>query len=138
MKATQLFWVGAALLGACSSNTSQGRLGDAQAVPAISIREIVSSEAWVGRRVVVTGRCLGYAASVAVGGPPVTRSDWQLEEDELAIFVSGSLPVGCSATGGSEGQTTITAVVQQDTLRMGDLSGTTRRYLVRVGASADE
>jgi len=102
-------------------------------IPRVTVRELLSTDAYVGRRVLVRGRCLGYTASVAVGGPPLTRSDWQLEEGGEAIFVSGPLPEGCSATAGSTVSTTILADVAQDTLpRLGGRPAVPRRYLVRV------
>ena len=99
----------------------------------IAIRHLLNSDSLVGEWVRVSGRCLGYAAQVAVGPPPLTRSDWQLEDGETAIYVSGSLPNGCSATGGSSNRITIRAMVAQDTLpALGDRPTMPRRYLVRV------
>lgn len=98
-----------------------------------TIREILASSALVGRRVHVTGRCLGYGRAVAVGRPPRTRSDWQLEAEGVAIYVTGPLPAGCSATEGSNQPTTILAHVAEDTLpARGDRAAAARRYLVRV------
>lgn len=101
--------------------------------PSPSIATILASSALVGQRVRVTGRCLGYGKPVAVGAPPRTRSDWQLEAEDVAIYVTGRLPAGCSPTGGSTQATTILALVAEDTLaaRAGR-PATPRRYLVRV------
>lgn len=102
-------------------------------VPIVTVRELMTSDAYVGKRVEVAGRCLGYAAQVAVGPPPVTRSDWQLEDADAAIFVTGPLPGGCSPTEGSAQRTTILALVAQDTLpALGNRAATARRYLVRI------
>ena len=98
-----------------------------------TVREIVASGALVGRRVRVAGRCLGYSTPRAVGGPPRTRSDWQLEDDGVAIYVTGPLPVGCSPTEGARETTTILAIVAEDTLSARrERPATARRYLVTV------
>jgi len=100
---------------------------------AAMLREILASSALVGRRVHVTGRCLGYSNPLAVGGPPRTRSDWQLEVDGVAIYVTGPLPEGCTATKSSNELTTIVALVAEDTLpARGNRPATPRRYLVRL------
>lgn len=102
-------------------------------LPSPTITEVLNSDAYVGKRIRVTGRCLGYAAAIAVGPPPLTRSDWQFEQDGVAIFVSGPLPQGCSATRGASEPTTILALVAEDTLRaLGNKPGTRRRYLLRI------
>lgn len=99
----------------------------------ITIQQLLNSDSLIGEWVRVSGRCLGYTAQVAVGPPPLTRSDWQLEDGEMAIYVSGSLPNGCSATEGSSDRITVTAMVAQDTLpALGNRPAMPRRYLVRV------
>jgi hypothetical protein len=101
--------------------------------PVRTVRELLSSDADVGRMVRVAGRCIGYSKPVAEGMPPLTRSDWQLEDGGEAIYVSGPLPSGCSATEGSTARTTIVARVAQDTMpASGDRPATPRRYLVHV------
>jgi len=96
-----------------------------------TVRELLSSDRDVGQMVRVAGRCLGYSKPVAEGMPPRSRSDWQLEDDGVAIYVTGPLPAGCSATEGSAERTTITARVAQDTMpAMGNREATPRRYLV--------
>ena len=101
--------------------------------PLVTVRDLLDSDAYVGKRVQVTGRCHGYAADIAVGPPPVSRSDWKLVDGGAAIFVSGRLPPGCSPTEGSAEHTTILALVAQDTLpAFGDRAATARRYLVRI------
>jgi hypothetical protein len=98
-----------------------------------TIRDVLGGDVTVGQQVSVTGRCLPRSALRAVGGPPVTLSDWQLGEGNIAIYVTGSRPGGCSAMEGSTGPITIEAVVAQDTLpALGNRPATPRRYLVRV------
>jgi len=104
-----------------------------ESIQPVTVKELLASSALVGRRVRVVGRCLGYSAAVAPGGPPRTRSDWQLEDNGVAIYVTGQLPSGCSATEGSKERPTILAIVAEDTLpARGDRPPTPRRYLVRV------
>jgi hypothetical protein len=103
--------------------------GDAQPVPT-SVRALLTSASLVGKRVRVTGRCLGYGTLRAMGGAPRTRSDWQLEADSMAIWVTGPLPVGCSATAGATESSTLTALVAEDTVRGLGGPGRARRYLV--------
>ena len=98
-----------------------------------TVQAILSSDTLIGRRVRVTGRCVGYGRIVAVGGPPRTRSDWQLEDGGSAIYVTGSLPAGCDALQGSEQRTTIIVTVAEDTLpARGERPATSRRYLIRL------
>lgn len=102
-------------------------------VPTVAIQELLDSDTYVGKTVRVTGRCLGYGKPVAVGGPPLTRSDWQLEANGVAIYVSGPLPQGCSPTEGATEPTTMLARVEEDTLpALGERPATPRRYLVRI------
>jgi hypothetical protein len=101
--------------------------------PSPTIAEIVSSSAFVGKRVQVRGRCLGYSKPMAAGGPPRTRSDWQLEAGGVAIYVSGALPSGCSITEGSVQPIMISALVAEDTLSArGGRPARPRRFLVRT------
>lgn len=98
----------------------------------VTVAQVLNSPALVGWRVKVTGRCLGYGTPKAVGTPPLTRSDWQMEDGAAAIWVSGPLPPGCSVTEGSTTSSTIQAVVYQDTISMKSAPEVkTRRYLVR-------
>jgi hypothetical protein len=99
----------------------------------VTVRDLLESHEFVGKTVQVEGKCLGYGKIVAQGGPPLTRSDWQLEDDGVAIYVSGPLPAGCSATEGSTVRKVIVAYVAEDTLRgLGGQSNTARRYLVSL------
>jgi hypothetical protein len=94
---------------------------------------LLASNALVGRMVEVTGRCLGYSSpTVAQGSPPVTKSDWQLEDGGEAIWVTGAMPDGCTATEPAAEASTIQATVAQDELPdLGGYGKTMRRYLVR-------
>lgn len=130
--------------------TTSGRAAAADTVPAnsavdtarptpslsaASIRDIVASRALVGRRVQVTGRCLGPGSEHALGQPPRSRHEWQLESDGVAVFVIGPPPRGCS--GSAMRSLTITALVAEDTLPpIGDLPPAPRRFLVFAGEEA--
>jgi hypothetical protein len=84
----------------------------------------------VGMSVPVRGTCLRRGAGVAVGAPPLTRSDWELGDGQAAVWVSGERPSGCSVESGSSVPTTVHALVQLDTLRMFDGTTRIRLYLV--------
>jgi hypothetical protein len=102
----------------------------------VTVHDVLTRPSLVGRRVTVTGRCLGYTVpTVAQGSPPVTRSDWQLEDRGEAVWVSGPLPEGCTATTAASGPSTIVATVAQDTLpALGAQGGRVRQYLIRRDA----
>jgi len=79
-----------------------------------TVRKILSDRSYVGKLVRLSGTCLEYG-HLAEGGPPKTRSDWQLEQGGVAIYVAGPLPPGC--LGASSAPTvTVTAMVRQDTI----------------------
>ena len=59
-----------------------------------AIRENPSS--WEGRKVRLTGGFKGWSGSCR-GAPPVSRSDWMLEDGTGCIYVTGLLPPGVSA-----------------------------------------
>jgi hypothetical protein len=98
-----------------------------------TVHEVLSDGRLTGLLVEVSGTCLGYSSpTIAKGPPPLTRSDWQLEDQGEAVWVSGPMPPGCSATEPAVAPSVITATVAQDTLpRLGARDGTVRRYLVR-------
>ncbi len=98
-----------------------------------TVHAILTTPALVGRVVEVTGRCLGYAApTIAKGAPPLTRSDWQLEDRGEAVWVSGPLPAGCTSTVPATAAGPITATVSQDTLPgLGGQAPSPRQYLLR-------
>jgi hypothetical protein len=98
----------------------------------VSVRDVLTTPSLVGKAVEVTGRCLGYSVpTVAKGSPPVTRSDWQLEDQGEAVWVNGPMPQGCSATTPAESASTVSARVAQDSLAtLGGAKPTLRQYLV--------
>jgi hypothetical protein len=98
----------------------------------VTVHEVLTDGSLTGLRVEVTGTCRGYSTpTIAQGPPPLTRSDWQLEDQGEAVWVSGPMPPGCSATEPAETPSTITATVAQDTLpSLGGRDGTVRQYLV--------
>ena len=122
----------AVVVAACHQNNGAGAPPPSGGGPTTAtVHEILTTPALVGRTVDVTGRCLGYSAPfIAKGSPPLTRSDWQLEDQGEAVWVSGALPTGCSATQPAVGRSTISAVVAQDTLSGLGMGGV-RQYLVR-------
>jgi hypothetical protein len=104
---------------------------DSQTTDQVTIPTLLASSEWNGKMVQVSGQCLGYRVPpVAIGGPPRTRSDWQLAADGVAIYVTGPLPQGCSATEGSTGIIGIMATVREDSLpSLGAQPSRARRYL---------
>lgn len=115
-----------------------GTGGNPPVEPRVTVADILNSSLYNGKTVSVSGICLGYRVPpVAAGGPPRTRSDWQLESEGKAIYVTGPLPSGCSATAGSSSEITISARVQEDTLRaLGTNPARSRRYLEWSGEPA--
>jgi hypothetical protein len=99
----------------------------------VSVHDVLTRPSLTGKAVEVTGRCLGYSVpTVAKGSPPVTRSDWQLEDQGEAVWVNGEMPAGCSATTPAESASTIAAMVAQDTMpSLGEQKPALRQYLVR-------
>jgi len=96
-----------------------------------TVRHLLLSRAFVGRRVRVTGRCL---RGVHPLGEPPRMNQWQLESDGVAMFVIGNPPPECSlaATGDS---LTVIALVAEDTLpAIGDLPPVPRSYLIQIEA----
>ncbi len=98
-----------------------------------TVHAVLTTPSLVGRLVEVNGRCLGYATpTLAKGAPPVTRSDWQLEDKGEAIWVSGPLPAGCTSTTPAAAPGLVTATVAQDTLPgLGGQPAAPRQYLIR-------
>ena len=98
-----------------------------------SLREILQSRAFVGRRVRLTGRCLDKPQTL---DRPLRLNQWQLEADGVAAFVIGVVPSQCSSPRDST-VLAVTAVVAEDTLpAIGDLPPAPRRYLVLINAEA--
>jgi hypothetical protein len=99
----------------------------------VSVHDVLTKPSLVGMAVEVTGRCLGYSVpTIAKGSPPVTRSDWQLEDQGEAVWVTGPMPDGCSATTPAPAAGPISALVAQDTMPgLGGRKPAVRQYLVR-------
>lgn len=93
---------------------SQVGKGGSGAKPRATVRSILEDPSSIGTTVRLTGMCSVFG-SLAEGTPPVTRSDWQLSQSGVAIYVTGRPPAGC-AMGSSPKEVTITARVLQDTL----------------------
>lgn len=97
-----------------------------------SLRDVVASDALVGRRVRVSGRCLTPSRGSVLDLRTPVLLVWQLEADGVTVFVAGSPPPEC-ASGKGQQQVTITALVAEDTLpAIGDLPPARRRYLLRT------
>jgi hypothetical protein len=96
---------------------------------AASLRDVMATNALVGRRVRVRGRCLPREGDHLPAQPPRSSGEWQLAADGIAIFVVGPLPSYCAVRG--DVVVTIIAVVAEDTLAaIGDLPPSPRRFLV--------
>lgn len=128
MKRLRIAMVTAAMSVACHPANGGSVPGPAK----VSVHDVLTTPALVGKSVEVTGKCLGYTVpTIAKGSPPVSRSDWQLENGGEAVWVNGPLPAGCTATTPAESASTIAAVVAQDTMPgLGGKAGATRQYLV--------
>jgi hypothetical protein len=101
----------------------------AVAAPAVTVRQVLTTQALVGETVVVSGRCLGDATpAVAKGSRPFSGSVWQFEDNGVAVWVAGPKPAGCGS--GSAPAAQITARVAQDSLPLFSQPRTTRQYLV--------
>jgi hypothetical protein len=110
-----------------------GAAGARAGVDTVSVAQVLASPELVGRTVVVGGRCLGYGTIKAAGTSPMTRSDWQLEDQDAAIWVTGPMPEGTSPTQGSAAWVHIRARVAADTIRsLGGDGEKARRYLVHL------
>ncbi len=102
-------------------------------VTKITVAELMEQSGYVGSIVTVEGRCAGWNSELVAGGPPVTRSDWVLEDGDAGIYVNGSLPDGCSATEGSDRRVMIKAKVGEvATLSPGSTSTKSRCYLILI------
>jgi hypothetical protein len=124
--------IAAAILAACHPG-SNGSPAPSGSPLSTTVHAVLTTPSLVGRTVEVTGRCLGYASpTIAKGSPPLTRSDWQLEDRGEALWVSGPLPAGCTSTTPAPAPGPVTAIVAQDTLPgLGGQAPTPRQYLVR-------
>jgi hypothetical protein len=113
--------------GAASPTAAAG------APPLIPLQAILAGGAEPGRRVRVEGVCIGYSRVLALGPQPRTRSDWQLVDDSVAVWVVGPYPPGCSGTVPAEQAGTFTVVVASDTLpALGTAPPRPRLYLIHT------
>jgi len=96
----------------------------------LTVKEVTNSSWQAGGLVSVRGTCLRRGAGQAVGAPPLTRSDWELGEDSVAVWVSGPRPPDCTAETGATVSMTVDGVVALDTLRTMDGDRLPRVYLV--------
>jgi len=115
-----------------SAGAHGGATAESTAVVPATIRDALTSPLLAGRTVRVTGFCSGYPADVVPGAPPLTRSDWILEDGDSAIYVSGAYPPGCSPTARSEKPVTIDAIVVEDSVATLGGARSVRRYLARI------
>jgi len=95
------------------------------------LRVVRDSAAFVGRTITVRGRCLEISAIRAQGPPPRARSDWQIDDGDVALFVVGPRPADCPVAEGSRANLMVTARVAEDTvpLRIGGVPQA-RRFLL--------
>ncbi|MHB1192812.1 MAG: hypothetical protein ACYC6F_07170 [Longimicrobiales bacterium] len=99
----------------------------------VPLAAIVAGDVEVGRSVRVEGVCIGYSRVQAVGPQPRTRSDWQLVDDSVAVWVAGSYPQGCSGTVPSGSAGIYTMKVAMDTLpALGGAPARPRVYLIHT------
>lgn len=102
---------GAALLVGCTSAPAPAPIAEAAPVrpatppapdakPAVpgggigSVSELLALPTdQIGQSVTVRGRYTGWRGGCR-GGPPVSRSDWMLEDERACIYVHGPLPIG--------------------------------------------
>lgn len=94
----------------------------------VSVAELVRTpERYAGREVALSGTCLG-GSGPALGGPPRTRSDWQIGSKDAAVWVAGPFPTGCTRGSGG-GYATVHGRVDTD-LIPGGSGQKVRAYLV--------
>jgi len=94
----------------------------------------ILAEGRAGDTVRVRGLCLRLGSRAAVGGPPVTRSDWQLADaadSATAIWVTGDRPPDCSYDAGSKEPVDVHGIVGVDTIGMA-AGKSLRRFLWRL------
>jgi hypothetical protein len=77
-------WIPAIRLVGCTSDSNVTLIGDIKANP----------EAYEGKIVTIVGECLEYCRWECGPGPPVTRSDWCIEDGTGCIYVARGRPFG--------------------------------------------
>lgn len=98
-----------------------------------SLAVVAGSSAWVGKRLRLTGWCIGPWIALAPGSAPRSKSDWVLTDDTTSLYVVGTVPHNCPVNGRSSAPVTIEVVVAEDTVPL-VLQGppTARRFLMTV------
>ena len=105
---------------------ASGGAAPAASPPAVTVRQVLSTQALVGETVTVTGRCIAKdTPTIAKGSRPLSARPWQIEDNGEAAWVVGPIPRACIG-----GTVAITATVAQDTLPRFSPARTVRQYLV--------
>jgi hypothetical protein len=95
---------------ACASTSNSVNVIDGE----IAIHAIAKNpDFYVGKEVVVWGEVKGWKGS-CLSPPPLTRSDWMIEDDGQCIYVSGDLPVGLNALNPSGEKISVKATIKID------------------------
>lgn len=118
----------ALLLGACAP--ARADMPSPTGDRAATVTGIATGKVPPGTPVATRGRCLADTELRAAGGPPRTRSDWQLADAAHAVYVTGPRPAGCEPRTGSRDTVSVRATVAQDTLPSLGGAGRVRWYLV--------
>lgn len=118
----------ALLLGACAP--AHADLPSPAGDRAVTVADVATGRVAAGTPVATRGRCLADTTLQAAGGPPRTRSDWQLADAAHAVYVTGPRPAGCEPRTGSRDAVSVRATVAQDTLPSLGGAGRVRWYLV--------
>ena len=91
--------------------------------------DIVGMVGRSGSVLLVSGRCRG--ATIPMGPPPVTRSDWPIFGDSAAVYVFGPRPAGCDRDSGDTSiSVSFLAELATDSV-MSSQSWQRRVYLIR-------
>jgi len=98
---------------ACSGSTMSSKPAANQAPTERPMIEQVQEQAqsFEGKAVTIEGKFKGWKGKCA-GGPPVTRSDWMLEDKTGCIYVSGPVPDGLSAISPRDEQVSVKGIVR--------------------------
>ncbi|MBU0483455.1 MAG: hypothetical protein KKB30_02940 [Proteobacteria bacterium] len=71
------------------------------------------SNTYAGQKVLLSGVFKGWKGA-CFGAPPVTRSDWMLEDDSGCLYVTGPLPAGLDALKPNSEQIMVKGLVLTD------------------------
>jgi hypothetical protein len=109
-------WIGVSLsVGGCLPQPPEPATNAQTAPPVFGVRSLLESPPAAGTILGVTGLCYGLAGTLAAGPPPRSRSDWQLGNDTIALYVVGAIPSEC-VQASEPPLITITAVVERDSI----------------------